>query len=181
MFGIDDLLGLAGPVIGGLLGGSSGGSTQTAQQQLDPTVKQNMYDLLGGVNSTFKQQFANGGMNPIMNAGMQQQQNVLSDPAYTQGFGAMRNLGLSLMGGGIAGNPFYGGGSSMGGPGQMPQMPQHQMPQQPQAPNYLTPQVNQMMNTPQNMYTPPPMPPQRFIPTPEPWSRDPYHQDVGQS
>lgn len=138
-----ELLGsIAAPVIGGLLGGASRGGSTSSQMQIDPEVKKNMYSLLGDVQNTYKSQLAQpNAMNPLMNTGIAQQQAVYTDPAYTQGYGQMRNLGLSLMGGGVAGNPFtqggMAGGSQSGASGGNPYVQ-----------NYLTPQVMANMTPP---------------------------------
>lgn len=136
-----ELLGsIAAPVIGGLLGGASRGGSTSSQMQIDPEVKKNMYSLLGDVQNTYKSQLAQpNAMNPLMNTGIAQQQAVYTDPAYTQGYGQMRNLGLSLLGGGVAGNPFTQGGGQSGassGGGN------------PYVQNYLTPQVMANMTPP---------------------------------
>ncbi len=65
------------------------------------------------------------GLNPQMLTGMNNQWSQLG--ASAPGYQHMQNLGLSLMGGGVAGNPFTGGnmasgGGASAGPYQVPQM-----------------------------------------------------------
>lgn len=111
---------LAATVVGGLLGGGNKGLTggsqsQTQQQQMDPKVAEYVYGLLGNANDIYKQQSKNGGLNDLQRAGLQQQIGVLSDPAFTSGYNQMRNMGMSLMGDGVAGNPWTSGNrGSMG-------------------------------------------------------------------
>ena len=101
---------LAATVVGGLLGGnknlSGGSNSQTQTNQMDPKVAEYVYGLLGNANDLYKKQAANGGLNDLQRAGLQQQVNVLSDPNYTSGYNAMKQMGLGLMGGGMAGNPW---------------------------------------------------------------------------
>ena len=119
--GIETILGaVAGPVIGGLMGGS-GGSSQTQKQELDPRIQGLLFGdykeggLLGDINSLYKNQLATGGLNPWQQAGLEAQRQVLTHPSYTQGFDSMRSLGMGLMGGGMAANPFTSGGGGGGG------------------------------------------------------------------
>lgn len=119
MFGIDDaLLGaIAAPVIGGLLGGSNGASSSsnTQSNQINPNVAKYVYGtdgnggLLSDASSLYRNQFAQGGLNPMQMGGLEMQRQVLASPQYSQGYDAMRSLGMGLMGGGVAGNPFTGG------------------------------------------------------------------------
>jgi len=105
---------LIGSVVGGLLNQGGGGqSTQTSSQKLDPRAQQSMYKALGGADALYDNQMAYGGINPLMNAGMTAQLNALTDPAFSQGYGAMRSAGLGLMGQGAAGNPFSSGQASL--------------------------------------------------------------------
>jgi hypothetical protein len=115
---------IASSLLGGLLGGSSdaNSATTTQQAQLDPRMADYLYGgggLLGGVRNLYQQQIGQGGLNPMQTAGLELQRRTLMNPAYTQGFDQMRNVGAGLMGGGVAGNPF---GNTMGQP-QMQQMP----------------------------------------------------------
>lgn len=109
---------LAATVLGGVMGGNKGltggSNSQTQTNQMDPKVAEYVYGLLGNANDLYKKQSANGGLNDLQRAGLQQQVNVLSDPNYTSGFNAMKQMGLGLMGGGIAGNPWTGGNKSAG-------------------------------------------------------------------
>lgn len=113
---------ILGSVVGGLLGGGGSESSQTSNKiddRLAPYVygKDGKGGLLGDVMGQYQQQFAQGGLNPMMRAGLEAQRQVLASPQYTQGYDAMRSMGLGLMGAGVAQNPFTSGG--MGG-GQAP-------------------------------------------------------------
>lgn len=144
---------ILGSVVGGLLGGGGSESSQTSNKiddRLAPYVygKDGKGGLLADVNSLYQQQSAQGGLNPMMRAGLESQRQVLASPQYTQGYDAMRSMGLGLMGGGVAQNPFTSGGSVGGGATQNPSVvrpttnTQYQ-PFQPQQTESL-----QAMNTP---------------------------------
>lgn len=117
---------VAGPLIGGLLGGSEGarGQQQTSQQTLDPRLAKYLYGdngsggLLGSTSDLYQKQLGQGGLNPMQNAGLEMQRQTLTDPRMSQGYNQMRDMGMNLMGGGAAGNPFTRqggqGGSNMG-------------------------------------------------------------------
>ncbi len=131
MFGIDDALigSLAGPLIGGLLGSGGNESRQSQQQQLDPRMQSLLYGnytdggILGDVNNLYKKQSANGGLNALQTAGLEGQRQYLTNPNYNQGNNAMMNMGMSLLGGGVAGNPFTNGsmrGNALSQPTQAP-------------------------------------------------------------
>lgn len=109
---------ILGSVVGGLLGGGGSESSQTSNKiddRLAPYVygKDGKGGLLADVMGQYQQQFAQGGLNPMMRAGLESQRQVLASPQYTQGYDAMRSMGLGLLGGGVAQNPFTSGG--MGG------------------------------------------------------------------
>jgi hypothetical protein len=127
--------------IGAIGAMSSGGnnSTSSSQATLDPRIANYLYGgsggggLLNSVNNTFAQQAATGGLNPLQTAGLEMQRQTLTAPNYTQGYDQMRSLGSSLLGGGVAGNPFTGGGPAMAQqPQQMPPQGSQMPPQQPQ-------------------------------------------------
>lgn len=108
----------ASSVAGGLLGSEGSSSSQTSNKiddRLAPYVygKDGKGGLLADVMGQYQQQFAQGGLNPMMRAGLESQRQVLASPQYTQGYDAMRSMGLGLMGAGVAQNPFTSGG--MGG------------------------------------------------------------------
>lgn len=109
----NSLAGLLGAVLGATQGGKS--QTATAQSQIDPRMAQYLYGTgYGDPNSllgaAFKQYQANpSGINATMQQGLDMQKAALTDPAYSQPYQQMRSLGTSLMGGGIAGNPFSQG------------------------------------------------------------------------
>lgn len=115
--------GAAVGVVGSSLqsGGSGSQGGQTTQNTLDPRIAPYLYGqsgqggLLGNVNNLYAQQSGQGGLNPMQNAGLEMQRQTLMDPAFTQGYGQMRNLGAGLLSHGVAGNPFTGGQGSFGG------------------------------------------------------------------
>lgn len=104
----------------------SGGQTQqNTQNQLSPVNNGLLYGgngiggggLLGNAYNNFLLQNQVAGTNPLMNAGLESQRQVLSNPGTTTGFDQMRGLGSSLLSGGVAGNPFTQGhtaGASQG-------------------------------------------------------------------
>jgi len=116
---------IGAPIVGGIMGGesSSQGTTTTQKQEIDPRIAQYLYGgsgggLLGGINSLYQQQMSQGGLNPMQQSGLEMQRQTLMDPRYAQGYSQMRDVGMGLLGGGVAGNPFTGGGGIP--PMQMP-------------------------------------------------------------
>ena len=111
---LDLLAGLAGPVLGGLLGGGGSKSSQTSQNTIDPRLADAIYGSNGSVPAA-QQWFSQNksGMNSQMQQGLTNQASQYA--ASKPGFDQMQNLGLGLMGGGVAGNPFsqgYSGGTN---------------------------------------------------------------------
>lgn len=109
---------ILGSVVGGLLGGGGSESSQTSNKiddRLAPYVygKDGKGGLLGDVMALYAQQAGMGGLNELQRAGLESQRQVYASPQYTQGYDAMRSMGMGLMGAGVAGNPFTSGG--MGG------------------------------------------------------------------
>lgn len=112
-----DWLQIAAPLFGGLLGGSSAskGETATAERKMDPRMDRLVYGsdgqsgLLGGAFNLLQNQQAQGGLNDLQRQGMDMQRQFLMSPEYGQSYNQMRNMGQSLMGAGVAGNPFTGG------------------------------------------------------------------------
>jgi hypothetical protein len=86
----------------------SGGSSHR-QDKLDPRMEKAIYGA-GGIMPSAAEWYKNNksGLNSQMVTGMNNQWNQLG--ASGQGFNQMQNLGMGLMGGGSAGNPFTGGG-----------------------------------------------------------------------
>lgn len=122
---------ILGSVFGGLLGGDGSESSQTSNKiddRLAPYVygKDGKGGLLADVNSLYQQQAAQGGLNGLQRAGLESQRQVLASPQYTQGYDAMRSMGLGLMGGGVAQNPFTSGGGMGGQMGGLQQRPMTQ-------------------------------------------------------
>lgn len=108
------LTSLAGPVIGGLLGGSGSKQSSTQTNQIDPRLADAIYGANGSVPAA-QQWFSQNksGMNGQMQQGLNNQ--AAQYAASKPGFDTMQNLGLGLMGGGVAGNPFsqgYSGGTN---------------------------------------------------------------------
>ena len=101
----------------GLLGAQSSkqGTSTTSENKLDPRMDRFVYGadgqsgLLGSAFDLAQQQLTTGGLNDMQRQGMDMQRQYLMSPQYQQGFGNMSQLGQSLMGGGVAGNPFTGG------------------------------------------------------------------------
>lgn len=112
---------LASSLVGGLLGGSSGGGEQTQTRTLDPRLANYIFGtdgkggLLGDAQSLHTQQMQNGGLNARQRQGLDMQMQYLTSPQYQQGNQAMYNSGMSLMGGGVAANPFTTGQASLSG------------------------------------------------------------------
>lgn len=117
---------IIGSVVGGLLGGS--GSEKKESTTIDPRLGYYVYGqngrggLLGDMFPIFRQQFAQGGLNDMQRGGLEMQRQTLMSPQFTQGYDAMRSMGLGLMGAGVAQNPFTSGGmgGQMGGLQQQP-------------------------------------------------------------
>lgn len=114
-----------GGTIGVLTKDSGGQTQQSTQNQISPVNNGLLYGsngiggggLLGNAYNNFLLQNQVAGTNPLMNAGLESQRQVLSNPGTTTGFDQMRGLGSSLLSGGVAGNPFTQGhtaGASQG-------------------------------------------------------------------
>ena len=103
----------------GLLGGSgangagSGPGSSSQTRSMDPYVANYVYghDGKGGLLAdAFKNYQDNkSGMNPMMEQGLQNQWNSISDPRVRAGYNQMQQLGSGLMGVPMAGNPFTSG------------------------------------------------------------------------
>lgn len=100
----------------GLLGGLMGGDDeQTQTRQMDPRLDKYVYGdasnngLLADAQSVYNRQMATGGLNDLQRQGMDMQYQYLMSPQYQQGAQSMFNMGSSLLGGGVAGNPFTTG------------------------------------------------------------------------
>lgn len=141
------------PIVGGLLGSSGSESSQTSNKiddRLAPYVygKNGQGGLLSDVMKLYGQQSGMGGLNGLQRAGMESQRQVYASPQFTQGYDAMRSMGMGLMGGGVAQNPFTSGGGMGGGMPQQPSVvrPNTNMQYQPYTPQQ-TPALA-AMNTP---------------------------------
>lgn len=115
MLGLDWL---TGDVLGagvGVLAGLSGGSGTSGTTTIDPRIGQYVYGqdgnsgLLGDVNSIYRQQMAQGGLNPMQQQGLNIRAQYLNSPQYKQTFDQMQQVGTGLLASPIAGNPFTQG------------------------------------------------------------------------
>lgn len=86
---------------------TSGGSS--SKSYIDPRMEEMLYGS-GGVIPNAKDWYSknSSGLNDKMITGMNNQWNQLGSSA--QGFNQMQDVGMGLMGGGVASNPFTGGG-----------------------------------------------------------------------
>jgi hypothetical protein len=105
-----NLAGLVGAGIGALSGG--GTETSTRRTVMDPRFDPYVFgsgigddtSILGHARNMW---MANpSGINPTMQQGLDMQKAALTDPAYGQAYQQMRNVGMGLLGGGVAANPF---------------------------------------------------------------------------
>lgn len=103
--------------IGGLLGAVAGGASsgdKTAEQQnkMDPRMEALLYGgngnagLLNDVNAWYQK---NKGGNANMLAGAQMQADYYNNPAYRQTYQGLSDMGMGLLGRGVAANPFNKG------------------------------------------------------------------------
>lgn len=114
---------VAGATIGAVGAAASKPKSSSTSNQIDSRLAPYVYGedgkggLLGDVAALYKEQAAQGGMNEMQRAGLESQRQVYASPQYTQGYDAMRSMGLGLLGGGVSQNPFTSGGQmgSMGG------------------------------------------------------------------
>lgn len=101
--------GLATTALGGLLGSKGEQAEGTKTSKLDPRMDPYVYGdngVLAQANKIMQNQLAQGGLNDLQRMGLQTQQNWLQSPEYSQGFTHLKNLGLDLLGRGVASNPF---------------------------------------------------------------------------
>ena len=107
-----DWMPLAASAIGGLLGSKSNGSTSNSTRNMDPRLDRYVYGsdgqsgLLSGAWDTFQKQAAQGGLNDLQRQGMEMQRQYLMSPQYQNSYAGLMGAGQSLLGGGVAGNPF---------------------------------------------------------------------------
>jgi hypothetical protein len=102
-------MGLATTALGGLLGSKGQEEEMTKTSKIDPRLDPYIYGdqgILKQVNDLKNQQLSQGGLNDLQRQGMQMTQNWLTSPEHSQGYSQMQNLGMGLLGKGIAGNPF---------------------------------------------------------------------------
>lgn len=102
----------AAATIGGLLGSKGVNTSATQQNRMDPRMDAYVYGangtggLLADAAKLYANQSQNGGLNANQRAGLNMQLQTLQSPQFTQGYDTMRNMGMSLMNGGVASNPF---------------------------------------------------------------------------
>lgn len=128
-----DWMAAGASLLGGLLGSQSNSSSQsnTQTKSMDPRMDRYVYGadgqsgLLGGAWGLMQKQAAQGGLNDLQRQGMEMQRQYLMSPQYQNSYGNMMSAGQSLMGGGVAGNPF-----TSQQPMQMYGQGQQQRPQQ---------------------------------------------------
>lgn len=115
-----DWLSTGASLLGAYLG-SKGNDTKTTSTN---AIDSRMGDYIYGNGSTTQgvlpaatdwYQKNQSGLNDQSLQGLNRQWNTASDPATAQGYTNMQGLGSSLMGGGVAGNPFTTGRASLGG------------------------------------------------------------------
>lgn len=118
----DDWLSAGATLLGGLLGSSNGATntTTTSTNSIDPQMKGYIYgngSNIRGVLPAATDWYQNNqsGLNDQSLQGLNRQWNVASDPNTAQGYTNMQSLGSSLMGGGVASNPFTTGKVSLAG------------------------------------------------------------------
>ena len=112
---------IAGPVVGGLLGSQGSQTSETAQKSIDPRYAPYIYGGNGVLPNAQDWYMQNkSGLNPQMVSGLNTQWGQLANSV--PGYQRMQNLGLSMMGGGVAGNPFSMGGQAPTG-GMTPSIP----------------------------------------------------------
>lgn len=126
---------IAGAGIGLLSNRGTTPATQTQTNQIDPRIANYLYGsdgktgLLDDARALYEKNKT--GLNPQILAGMNQRMNVYQSPAAQQGYNEMGSLGRSLMGQGVASNPFTNG---QGVNFQQPQTQMQQFPMPGQQP-----------------------------------------------
>lgn len=116
MLGFDWLTGeVLGAGLGAIGGLSSGGNTKTTSQTMDPRLAQYLFGqdgnsgLMADAASVYKQQMAQGGLNPMQTQGLNMRAQYLNSPQYKQTFDQMQQVGTGLLSAPMAGNPFTQG------------------------------------------------------------------------
>lgn len=181
--GAVSLIGAGAGLVGGALSSKKGASA-TQQAQIDPNLQPLLYGaegttgegLLNRGASLFNSQADQGGLNNYQRAGLEAQRQVLSNSGYTSGYEQQRQLGMGLLGGGVAANPFstgqtqlmsannglLSGFSQQSAIGQTPAAQQQAQVIAPQLANYTPIQADtsslEAFNTPITAYTPAPAP-----------------------
>ena len=115
-----DWLSAGASLLGGLLGSKGNDTKTTSTNAIDPRMGNYIYgngSTTQGVLPAATDWYQNhqSGLNDQSLQGLNRQWNTASDPATAQGYTNMQSLGSSLMGGGVAGNPFTTGRASLNG------------------------------------------------------------------
>jgi hypothetical protein len=111
-----DPLSIGLSLAGGLLGAGGNDQSATSEKKLDPRLERYVYGpdgesgLLGAMYQLAQEQASQGGLNDLQRQGLEMQRQYLNSPEYSQGMNQLRSMGLGLLGGGVAANPFTGGG-----------------------------------------------------------------------
>ncbi len=141
-----DPLSLGVTVLGGLLGGSGNQASTTQSNKMDPRLDRYVYGpdsesgLLGSAFQLMQQQMGQGGLNDLQRQGLEMQRQYLMSPQYSAGMNRLQNLGMGLLGAGVAGNPFTGGGVTRPGEGGF----SYSAPMSAQLPSFaMTPMLTQ--------------------------------------
>ncbi len=107
-------------IAGAAAGAADAGPQETSsERKLDPRLDAILYGqaggnggLLGAIGNYFQQ---HQGIDPTMQQGLDMQKAFFTSPQYAQGFGQIRDQGLQLLQGGMAGNPFTSGSAALTG------------------------------------------------------------------
>lgn len=133
-----DWLSTGAGLLGAFLGSKGNDTKTTSTNAIDPRMGSYIYGNGSNVQgvlpaATDWYQKNQSGLNDQSLQGLNRQWNTASDPNTAQGYTNMQGLGSSLMGGGVAGNPFTTGRASLNGGanlgmGGQPAQPQFQNP-----------------------------------------------------
>ena len=106
------VIGAGATLAGSLIGGKKGATdqTQSNKKSMDPRIDSRYFGE-GGILSDLDKWYGENksGINPDMQAGLDQMRNVYKSPLATQGYERMAQSGYDLMGRGVAENPFTTG------------------------------------------------------------------------
>ena len=113
-----DWLSTGASLLGAYLGSKGNDTKTTSQNTIDPRMGSYIYGNGSNVQgvlpaATDWYQKNPSGLNEQSVQGLNRQWNVANDPNTAQGYTNMQSLGSSLMGSGVAGNPFTSGRASL--------------------------------------------------------------------